>query len=100
MKRLFAVIRSRGPAWDGSRAMEAQPEWRAHAAFMDALETEGLVLLAGPLEGTPDVLLAVQAEDEHQVRSRLAADPWSRNDLLRVTSVVPWTLRLGSLGPT
>jgi hypothetical protein len=56
---------------------------------MNALKTEGFVVLGGPLEGTPDVLLIV--------RARLAEDPWATNGLLRVARVAPWTLRLGSL---
>jgi len=97
MKPLFAVIRSRGPAWDHSRPMEGQQEWQAHAAFMDGLEAEGFVVLGGPLEGTSEVLLIVRAGNDAEVRSRLAADPWSRSDLLRVARAVPWTLRLGAL---
>jgi hypothetical protein len=41
MKRLFAVTRSRGPGWDNSRPMEGQEDWHSHAAFMNALQTEG-----------------------------------------------------------
>jgi len=97
MKRLFAVTRTRGPAWAPSRPLEAQDDWAGHAAFMNGLAAQGFVVLGGPLEGTPDVLLIVRAGDEAEVRSRLAADPWSASDLLRVVRVVPWTLRLGSL---
>jgi hypothetical protein len=43
------------------------------------------------------LLLVVRAETPDQVRSRLAEDPWAGNDLLRITRVAPWTLRLGSL---
>ena len=39
----------------------------------------------------------MRAENDAEVRSRLAADPWSANDLLRVARTAPWTLRLGSL---
>lgn len=98
MKRLFAVIRTRGPGWDASRSLEEQQEWPEHAAFMDGLEAEGFVLLAGPLEGTSDALLVVRAQDEGEIHSRLAADPWSRSGLLRTTQTARWTLRLGSLG--
>jgi len=100
MKPLFAVIRARGPAWGPSRPLEGQPEWPAHAAFMNGLKAEGFVVLGGPLEGTSEVLLIVRAEDEPEIRSRLAADPWSGNDLLRVVRTAPWTLRLGSLEDT
>jgi len=100
MKSLFAVIRARGPAWDPSRPLEGQPEWPAHAAFMNGLKAEGFVVLGGPLEGTSEVLLIVRAENDAEIRSRLAADPWSGNDLLRVVRTAPWTLRLGSLEDT
>jgi hypothetical protein len=65
---------------------------------MDALEAEGVVVLGGPLEGTPDVLLIMRARDAEEIRERLCADPWHREDLLRIGQVAPWTLRLGSLG--
>ena len=97
MQQLFAVIRTRGPAWQDSRSLEGQTDWTAHASFMNALAKEGFVLLGGPLEGTADVLLIVRAGSPDEICSRLAEDPWARNDLLRVTRVVPWTLRLGSL---
>ena len=98
MAQLYAVIRTRGPAWQGSRSLEGQAEWAAHAAFMNALAAEGFVVLGGPLEGTSDVLLVIRADSPEEIRSRLAEDPWSRMDLLRVTRVAPWALRLGSLG--
>jgi len=97
MQQLFAVIRTRGSAWQDSRSLERQSDWTAHASFMNALAKEGFVVLGGPLEGTADVLLIVRAGSPDEIRSRLAADPWAQNNLLRVTRVVPWTLRLGSL---
>jgi uncharacterized protein YciI len=97
MMRLFAVIRTRGPAWQDSLSLEDQVDWAPHASFMNALAKEGLVILGGPLEGTSDVLLVMRAESPDDVRSRLAEDPWAGNDLLRITRVAPWTLRLGSL---
>jgi len=41
MAQLFAVIRTRGPAWQGSRPLEGQPDWAGHASFMNALAKEG-----------------------------------------------------------
>jgi uncharacterized protein YciI len=97
MQRLFAVIRTRGPAWQESRPLESQADWASHAAFMNSLVKDGVVVLGGPLEGTADVLLVMKAETPDEVRSRLADDPWAVQDLLRITRVAPWTLRLGSL---
>ena len=96
--QLFAVIRTRGSAWRDSQPLEGQPEWTSHASFMNALAKDRFVMLGGPLEDSADVLLIVKAETADEIRSRLEEDPWSRNDLLRITRISPWTLRLGSLG--
>jgi hypothetical protein len=54
MQRVFAVLRSRGPAWDDSRPLEGQTGWAEHAAFMDALFDQRFAALVGPLEDTRD----------------------------------------------
>ena len=97
MSRLFAVIRSRGPAWDRSRTMENQHDWRRHADFMNHLAATGFLVLVGPLEGSDDVLAIVRSSDAAAVRSRLADDCWSWSELLQTTRIAPWSLRIGSL---
>jgi uncharacterized protein YciI len=97
MKRLFAVIRSRGPAWNAALPIDDQVEWPAHAAFMNGLVDQQFIAVGGPLEGTPDVLLVVRATDAAEIAERLAADPWVQNGLLRLKEVWPWWIRLGSL---
>ncbi len=97
---LFLVTRSRGPQWDDARKMEEQDQWHAHAQFMNALASDGFVVLGGPVVETPDTLLVIRATDETEIERRLAEDPWAQNDLLRTTKVLAWWLRLGSLpGP-
>ena len=98
MARLFAVTLTRGTAWNNALAMEEQVDWKAHAAFMNALQAEGFVPIGGPLEGTREVLLIIRANDAEEVGARLSEDPWHRKGLLRITQMIPWTLRLGSLG--
>jgi hypothetical protein len=95
--RLFAVTRTRGPAWQDSLPLEDQDGWKAHASFMDDLQRDGFIVLGGPLEGTPDVLLVVRADTQAAILARLGEDPWTVEDRLRVTRVAPWTLRLGAL---
>jgi uncharacterized protein YciI len=95
--RLFAVIRTRGAAWEPSRPLEQQPEWEPHRVFMNSLVADGFVVLGGPLEGTPDVLLIVRARSADEVANRLAEDPWTASGLLRISRITPWRLRLGSL---
>lgn len=76
-EQLFAVVRTRGAGWDGSRATEGQEDW--------------------PFEGTPDTLLVIRAGSVDEIRARLSADPWTSMDLLRVIRIAAWTLRLGSI---
>ena len=97
-EKLFAVLRTRGPAWNDALPMEHQVDWRLHADFMNALHGQGVALLAGPLAGTRDVLLVFRADSEADVEVRLAEDCWSVKGLLSTRWIKPWGLRLGSLG--
>src|SRR5260370_39476565 len=85
-------------AWNPSLPLEQQDDWPTHAAFMNALHAEGFVLLGGPLEGTSDVLLVTRSNDANEICARLSARSWSSQELLRLEQIVPWTVRLGSLG--
>jgi len=92
----FAVVREAGAGWDSSKALREQVAWGEHAAFMNALDDEGFVVIGGPLGGGPKTLLVVDAQDEEEVRRRLGADPWAPLGLLTVASVEPWEILLGS----
>jgi uncharacterized protein YciI len=95
----FAVIRGAGPGWqDGG--IEAQSAMGDHAAFMNALADQGLVLFAGPLAGTEGgrlrALLIINAQGEDEIRRRLAADPWTISGHLQITSIEPWSVFVGA----
>ena len=94
----FAVTRRRTERWAHGQPIEAQPDWPAHAEFMDALEAEGFVQLAGPLEAYDEVLLIIRADSADEIEARLAADPWTELGLLETVRIAVWTLRIGSLG--
>ena len=95
----YAVIREAGPGWiDGGIA--AQPDVADHAAFMNKLAGEGLILFAGPLAGTETArlraLLMMEANTEDEIRERLAGDPWVHTDRLEITRIEPWNLVVGA----
>ena len=77
--------------------MDDQTDWPAHAAFMESLVAKRFVLLGGPLEGTRDVVLVIQAEDHAGIMDRLAADLWMQKGLLKVKECQPWRIHLGTL---
>jgi uncharacterized protein YciI len=100
----FVVTQEGGVSWDRSRPMREQEKWAEHAAFVDALVEEGLVVLAGPLGDTAGLrdhvhraLLVVDADSEDAVRARLAVDPWIRSGMLTVASIHRWTILLGQI---
>lgn len=90
----FAVRVERGGPWDWSRGLREQDGFEEHARFMDALVDEGFIVLGGPLEGGREVLHAISASSEEDVRTRLAEDNWAQNGMLTVKSVEPWTVLL------
>ena len=98
----FAVTREAGPAWiDGNGAFD-QPGAADHAAFMNALHEDGLVVVAGPLAGSEQdrirVLLIADAESGAEIQDRLTDDPWVAADYLVTTSIEPWVPLVGAVG--
>jgi uncharacterized protein len=95
MADYYLVEQARGPSWDHSRRRREQAGWDEHAAFMDGLTEEGVILLGGPM-GKGDgenTLLVVDVESEASIRARLAADPWA-GSMLTIVSVKPWSVWL------
>jgi len=92
--RYLAVTMVRGPAFDESRGIREQDAWAEHAAFMDALVDEGLIVMGGPFGDGLQTLVIFDTEDEAEVRRRMAEDPWAGMDVLRVGSVEPWQIWL------
>jgi uncharacterized protein YciI len=90
----FAVTTVCGPAWDHGRGRREQTGWDEHAAFMDALVAGGTVLPGGPVGDGTDVLLAVEAPGEAELRTVFAADPWHASGMLRIGEIRPWQLWL------
>ena len=93
MSCLFLVYLERGGPWDWSRDMREQALWDEHARFMDGLVEDRFVVLGGPLD-EQHVLLVVASESEASVEARLAADPWSANGMLSISTIRPWTVLL------
>jgi uncharacterized protein YciI len=90
------VTRVKGPAWDHSASMREQPEWPAHAAFMDRLTASGFIIFGGPIGEQERFLMVCDAADGASVRARFDADPWVPMGLLEIAAIEPWTVLLGT----
>ena len=98
---LFAVNREAGPGWTEGKGAFYQPGVDDHAAFMNGLAEEGLILAAGPLAGTESgrirVLLIADASSEAEIVQWLAGDPWELTKRITTTRIEPWTLFVDAL---
>jgi uncharacterized protein YciI len=88
------VIRSRGPAWNAELPMREQAAWPAHAAFMNALASDGVIVLGGPLGDGTRTLLIIEAPSPEAVHRLLEPDPWTGMNLLTIDSITPWQILL------
>jgi uncharacterized protein YciI len=93
----FAVSLEHAGPWDFARGLREQAGWDEHAAFMDGLVEAGFIVLGGPLSER-EILHVIRADDEREVRARLAEDNWARNGMLRITAIRPWTILLDGVG--
>jgi uncharacterized protein YciI len=91
----YLVENATGPDWDPAKGRREQAGWDEHAAFMDGLVEEGVIVLGGPTgEGeTDNTLLVTDVASEEEIRSRLADDPWA-GTILTIASVRPWSVWL------
>jgi hypothetical protein len=78
--------------------MAEQERWDEHASFMNKLVTDGFIILGGPVGEGENILLVVRAGSKDDIYGRLAADPWTPMNLLRVSSIEHWHIQLGE-GP-
>ena len=77
---LVQLLRS-GPEYELTKPLEEQSGWVEHAAFMDGLVDDGVIVLGGPLSDEYRVVHVFEAESEDVVRATLARDPWSQTHL-------------------
>jgi len=89
----LVILRRSGPDYDLSKPLEEQLGWEDHAAFMDQLVDDGVILLGGPLSDEVRTAHAVRASSEDEVRATFARDPWSGSHLV-IDSIDGWTIRL------
>ena len=76
--------------------MRSQHQWNEHAALMDQLADDGIILLGGPLGDESRAMLVMQAADESEIRSIFVEDPWIQSRVREVASIQRWTILLES----
>lgn len=87
-----------GRAWNSTLPLREQSGFDEHAAFMDSLVGEGVVVLGGPLADEYRVVLVVNAESEQAVYERFQQDPWLGSHL-SIAGIDRWTILLDARRP-
>ena len=79
-----------GPSWDDAREIREQHGWSDHAAFMDCLVDDGLIIVGGPVGTGDHTAHLIEGETPREIRARLAEDLWAKDHHLAVGSLEPW----------
>lgn len=94
----FVVTTVHGRNWDtakrGLSGIREQAAFDEHAAFMDRLVEEGSIVLGGPLDDGEQALLIFEAQDEAEIRARMADDPWEPMGVLHIGEIRHWSIWL------
>lgn len=94
---LFAFIYRPGPAWIEGKPMQEQA-LGPHVEFMQRLQDEGRLLVAGPLLETNGGIAVVRAKDKREADGLLAGDPAVTSGIF-LADAHSWYLAFGAGTP-
>jgi uncharacterized protein YciI len=95
--RVVVVFRA-GPAW-GEGPPEDQPDWDAHAEWVDALIEAGTFVMGGPLSDYSGSITLLEGITAAEAADLVATDPFVRNGVFELDSVRDWTVYVDELTP-
>jgi hypothetical protein len=84
---LYALVFTRGPAWDGERTVGQQPGMREHSANLNRLRAEERIVLGGRFGDYGLILLRVR--DRQEAMGLLAPDSATARGVFRA-ELSPW----------
>lgn len=90
----YLILRRYGPSWNYEVPRDRQAEWPAHAAFMDSLVEDGKILLGGPVNDGPLVLISAVSTTMNSILNKLALDPWENLGLIEDLEIKRWEILL------
>lgn len=87
-----------GPAW-GDGPPEDQPDWDAHAEFVDDLVARGTFVMGGPFRDNRGSLVLLEGVSADEARRILEEDPFVRNGVFVFDDVREWVVYVDELTP-
>jgi uncharacterized protein YciI len=99
MRRQRVIVRyGAGPTW-GEGPPEDQPDWDAHADFVDDLVARGTFVMGGPFQDNSGSMVLLEGVDAEEARRILQADPFVQNGVFVFDDVREWTVYVDELTP-
>jgi uncharacterized protein YciI len=80
-----------GPAWTSGRP-EDQPDWLAHAEFVDDFIDRGHFIMGGPWSERLGSMSIWEGMNADQVNSAMQKDPFLKNGVFTIEDVADWTV--------
>ena len=87
-----------GPTWRGGSIRE-QPDWDAHAEFVDALIERGTFVMGGPFSDNSGSMSLLEGIDAAEARRILEDDPFMKNGVFVLEEIREWNVFVDELSP-
>jgi uncharacterized protein len=93
--RLIVRFRA-GPTWTSGSVRE-QPDWDAHAEFVDALIERGTFVMGGPFSDNSGSMSLLEGIDADEARRILEDDPFMKNGVFVLEEIREWNVFVDEL---
>jgi len=99
MTKARLVVRFRaGPTWTSGSVRE-QPDWEAHAEFVNALIERGTFVMGGPFSDNSGSMNLLEGIDADEARRILEDDPFMKNGVFVLEDICEWNVFVDELSP-
>ena len=88
-----------GPTWTSGSVRE-QPDWDAHAEFVDALIERGTFVMGGPFGDNSGSMSLLEGVDADEARRIVEDDPFMKNGVFVLEEIREWNVFVDELSPT
>ena len=85
-----------GPTWTSGSVRE-QPDWDAHAEFVDALIERGTFVMGGPFSDNSGSMSLLEGIDADEARRILEDDPFMKNGVFVLEEILEWNVFVDEL---
>ena len=85
-----------GPTWTSGSVRE-QPDWDAHAEFVDALIERGTFVMGGPFSDNSGSMSLLEGIDEDEARRLIEDDPFMKNGVFVLEEIREWNVFVDEL---